>query len=270
MNFFTASVSKATTSQIFESSLEANPVYQSRFLFKYLSTSYCLKYFCRCNPLTRAQEGPVRLLPDPKRRLMSLLLEEPQSAVSLAEKLNIFESAVRQHLQTLENSGLVTSKFEQRGLGRPKKIFFISQSGAELFDRKYDTLLDMMLTKIVETYGPQALRSIVLSIAKDLGTTLDRSGENASYRERLKTVTDALDEFGFATKLEEKDGKISIISKNCIILRTARANHDLMCHKFHVELIRAALKPGKVELHECMVDGASFCRHVISKSERDD
>jgi len=211
----------------------------------------------------------VSLLPDPKRRVMSLLLEERQTAVSLAGKLKIFESAVRQHLEALENAGLVASKFEQRGLGRPKKIFSISQLGAELFTRKYDLLLDMMLRKVSDVYGPQALRFIVLSIAKDWGSELASSLENASYRDRLKGVTDALDQLGFATQLEEKNGKASIVSRNCIILKTATSNHDLMCHKFHAELIRAALKRGKVELQECMLNGDQYCRHSIAKPERD-
>jgi predicted ArsR family transcriptional regulator len=201
---------------------------------------------------------------------MSLLLEEPQTAVEIAQKLEIFESAVRQHLQMLENAGLVTATFEQRGLGRPKKIFALSPSGAELFTRKYDVLLDLVIRKIGETYGPPALRSILLSTARGLSITLGVVSDDLLYRERLRKVTDALDDLGFAAKLEEKDGKSSIISKNCILLRTAEANHDLLCHKFHSELIRAALKRGRVELHECMVDGAPFCTHIVIKSDRDD
>jgi predicted ArsR family transcriptional regulator len=196
---------------------------------------------------------------------MSMLLEEPQTAVGLGGKLNIYESAVRQHLEVLENAGLVTSKFEQRGLGRPKKIFSVSQLGAELFTRKYDLLLDMMMRKLSDVYDPQALCSVVMSIAKDWGSGLASSIENASYRERLKNVADALDQLGFATQLEESSGTASIVSRNCIILKTARANHDLMCHKFHAELIRAALKRGRVELQECMVNGDRYCRHSIAK-----
>lgn len=199
-----------------------------------------------------------------------MLLDEPQTAVDIARKLGIFESAVRQHLQTLENAGLVTATFEQRGLGRPKKIFSISPTGAEMFTRKYDLLLDLVLKKIADSYGPQALRSALLSIARELSTTLETGSDEMPFRERLRKVTDALDDLGFATKLEEKDGKASIISRNCIILHAARTNHDLMCLKFHSELIRAALKPGKVELHECMLDGAPYCRHVIIKSDRED
>ena len=198
------------------------------------------------------------------------MLEEPQTAVEIAQKLEIFESAVRQHLQMLENAGLVTATFEQRGLGRPKKIFSLSPSGAELFTRKYDVLLDLVIRKIGETYGPPALRSILLSTARGLSITLGVVSDDLLYRERLRKVTDALDDLGFAAKLEEKDGKSSIISKNCILLRTAEANHDLLCHKFHSELIRAALKRGRVELHECMVDGAPFCTHIVIKSDRDD
>jgi predicted ArsR family transcriptional regulator len=201
---------------------------------------------------------------------MSLLLEEPQTAVEIAQKLEIFESAVRQHLQMLENAGLVTATFEQRGLGRPKKIFALSPSGAELFTRKYDVLLDLVIRKISETYGPPALRSILLSTARELSITLGVVSDDLPYRERLRKVTEALDDLGFAAKLEEKDGKTSIVSKNCILLRTAEANHDLLCHKFHSELIRAALKRGRVELHECMVDGAPFCTHIVIKSDRDD
>jgi predicted ArsR family transcriptional regulator len=170
----------------------------------------------------------------------------------------------------LENAGLVTATFEQRGLGRPKKIFSLSPSGAELFTRKYDVLLDLVIRKIGETYGPPALRSILLSTARELSVTLGAVSDDLPYWERLRKVTDALDDLGFAAKLEEKDGKTSIVSKNCILLRTAEANHDLLCHKFHSELIRAALKRGRVELHECMVDGAPFCRHTVIKSDRDD
>ena len=201
---------------------------------------------------------------------MTLLLDESQTAITLAGKMNIFESAVRKHLQTLENAGLVSSSFEQRGLGRPKKLYSVTGLGAELFARKYDMLLDMMIDRINETYGQPVLRSMILAIARDLGNTPELSTETVNFRERLKTAAEVLDNLGFATELAEKDGEVSIISRNCVLRRTAEKNHDLICRKFHGELIRSILKHGKIKLHECMVEESTFCRHVITKLEREE
>ena len=121
-------------------------------------------------------------------------------------------------------------------------------------------LLDLVIRKIGETYGPPALRSILLSTARELSVTLGAVSDDLPYRERLRKVTDALDGLGFAAKLEEEDGKTSIVSKHCILFRTAEANHDLLGHKFHSEW----------SYMNAWVMGGPFCRHPVIKSDRDD
>ena len=57
-----------------------------------------------------------------KEKVLELLLDGPKSAGEVAEKLQIQKSAARVHLESLQSSQAVRSKFKIEKMGRPKKV----------------------------------------------------------------------------------------------------------------------------------------------------
>jgi DeoR family suf operon transcriptional repressor len=70
-----------------------------------------------------------------------LLLEGPKTAGEIVDKLKIQKTAIRSHLESLRAEEAIKSYFKVEGPVRPRKVYEITESGRELFPRKYDLIL---------------------------------------------------------------------------------------------------------------------------------
>ena len=84
-----------------------------------------------------------------KMTILNLLLEGSKTTGEIADKLKIQKSAIRAHLESLRAEQAIRSYFKVEGPGRPRKIYELTESGRELFPRKYDLLLSLILQSIV-------------------------------------------------------------------------------------------------------------------------
>ena len=88
-----------------------------------------------------------------KERILEVLLGGSKSAGEVAESLHIQKSAARVHLETLQSLRVVRSKFKIEKMGRPKKVYELTEKGREFFPRKYDLFLNLVLDKIAVKKG---------------------------------------------------------------------------------------------------------------------
>ena len=211
-----------------------------------------------------------------KEKILKLLLDSPKTSGEIADKLKIQKSAVRSHLESLQSEKAVISYFKLNveRLGRPGKVYELTENGRELFVRKYDEILSLVLKKISERSGQDELRKIVEStadeIAEDIKYRIQKNGNTENMDERLKKFNSVSNEMGFMSSLnKEKNGSFSITSKNCILHRIALKNQDIICHGLHDRLIMKSLNGKKsdisVELKDCIALGNNFCKHIIMK-----
>jgi DeoR family suf operon transcriptional repressor len=218
----------------------------------------------------------IGTLGETKERIIELLLGGSKSASEIADRLQIQKSAARVHLESLQSLGAVTSKFKIEKMGRPKKVYELTEKGRELFPRKYDLFLTLILNKIADKKGDREAREIVESVADDIASgireRIDKNNDNRAadaLEHSLKIINDASNQMGFASSLsrDEKDNSFSIQSKNCILHKVASANQDMICHGLHDKIISKSLEGNnpdvRVELKECMALGNDYCRHVV-------
>lgn len=209
-----------------------------------------------------------------KERILELLLGDPKSAGEVAERLQIQKSAARVHLESLQSLGAVRSKFKIEKMGRPKKVYELTEKGREeFFPRKYDLFLNLVLDKIAGKKGEGEAREIIESIAEDIASgiraKIDKNNHPHDLEQSLKIINDATNQMGFASSLEreEKDNSFYIQSKNCILHKVATNNQDMICHGLHDKIISKSLEgnnsEARIELKECMALGNEYCRHII-------
>jgi len=226
------------------------------------------------------KEDQKRLSGATKQKIMEILLEGPRSLGEITDKLQIQKSAVRVHLQSLQSEKTVESHFKIERLGRPRKIYSLTENGRELFPRKYDLILSLILKKITETNGKEQARKIIESVADDMATNIryeiEKNGSSSldSFEESLKIFNSVSNEMGFASSItKEHDGNFSVLSKNCILHKVALNHQDVICHGLHDRMIMRSLSGGKkkqqqrnmnVELKECIALGDNFSRHAIT------
>lgn len=223
------------------------------------------------------KEDQKRLSGATKQKIMEILLEGPRSLGEITDKLQIQKSAVRVHLQSLQSEKAVESHFKIERLGRPRKIYSLTENGRELFPRKYDLILSLILKKITETNGKEQARKIIESVADDMATNIryeiEKNGRLDNYKESLKIFNSVSNEMGFASSItKDHDGNFSVLSKNCILHKVALNHQDVICHGLHDRMIMRSLSGGEkqqpninVELKECIALGDNFSRHAITK-----
>jgi DeoR family suf operon transcriptional repressor len=134
----------------------------------------------------------------------------------IADRLELQRNAVRSHLEALENDDLVKSFFRIERIGRPKKKYEITKNGHEVFSRKYDTFLSLLIQKIEEAQGHEYIKKIMISIADNMASEIrSKAGENNasssasnSFEKSLNILNACSNNFGFMSSIQkEDDGK---------------------------------------------------------------
>jgi DeoR family suf operon transcriptional repressor len=221
--------------------------------------------------MTPIQED-IATVGETKEKILELLLDGPKSAGEVAEKLQIQKSAARVHLESLQTLRAVKSKFKIEKMGRPKKVYDLTEKGRELFPRKYDLFLNLVLDKIAYKKGEaeaiEIVESIAEDIASDIKSRIDKAGHADDLERSLRIINDASNEMGFASSLsrEKENNSFCIRSKNCVLHKVASNNQNMICHGLHDKIISKSLggkSNVRVELKECMALGNEHCTHVI-------
>ena len=165
-------------------------------------------------------------------------------------------------------------------MGRPRKIYQLTENGRELFPRKYDLVLSSILKKISEINGQEQAKKLIESVADDIaasiGYEIEKSGSLGNFEESLKILNSVSNHMGFTSSIrKEDDNKFSIQSKNCILHKVAVSHQNIICHGLHDRMIIKSLggdddsdekKHGiSVELKQCIALGDSFSRHIVTK-----
>ena len=213
-----------------------------------------------------------------KELILNLLLEGSKTAGEIADKLKIQKSAIRTHLESLQTEQSVKSYFKIERLGRPRKVYELTESGRELFfPRRYDLVLSLVLQEIESTKGHEYMKKIVESIADNMSQDIREKikKSSSSLEESIRILNSASNELGFMSSLykEEDDddnNTYSIVSNNCIVHKAAIRHQDAICHGFHDRLIQKSLdgKMGaKVQLKECIALGDKHSRHIITANK---
>jgi DeoR family suf operon transcriptional repressor len=212
---------------------------------------------------------------DTKKAILNLLLEGSKTAGEIADKLKIQKSAIRIHLESLQAEQSVRSYFKIEGLGRPRKVYEITESGRELFPRKYDLILSLILQKIESTEGHEYLKKLIKSITDTMADDIhDKIKKNSSsLEESVRILNSISNEMGFMSSFYKEDddsNTYSIISRNCIVHKIAIRHQDAICHGFHDRIIQKSLDGKinpKVQLKECIALGDNYSRHIITTNK---
>ncbi len=214
-----------------------------------------------------------------KELILNLLLEGSKTAGEIADKLKIQKSAIRTHLESLQTEQSVRSYFKIERLGRPRKVYELTESGRELFPRRYDLVLSLVLQEIELTKGHEYMKKMIESIADKMAYDIRekiKKSSSSSLEESIRILNSVSNEMGFMSsfyKEEEADNNnggsrstYSIISRNCIVHKAAIRHQDAICQGFHNRIIQKSLdgKMGaKVQLKECIALGDKYSRHII-------
>jgi len=204
-----------------------------------------------------------------KEQILSHLKRSGGSAIDeIADQFGLARMTVRQHLTGLERDGLVQSREEKGKTGRPHMVFSLSDSGEEMFPKRYDRLADLLLQEAAgltadditgldeEGRKRLLLQKMVERVYADHETKI----RDKSLPERVALVAQILqDEGGFADWTDTGES-FEIVDYNCVYRKVVDSHPDVC--DWHVSLLGRLLGE-KVECSQFMSKGADSCRFVV-------
>ncbi|WP_395020681.1 helix-turn-helix transcriptional regulator [Dongia sp.] len=199
------------------------------------------------------------------RVLHALKSAGPQTAEALGRKLGMTAVGARQHLARLLEEELVEAVDQSEGVGRPKRIWSLTEAGHARFPDNHAGLTLELITAIRKTGGEAMLDSVIGAREKAALSTYRRALDGAaSLKEKVKRLARIRSEEGYmATTAPGGEGVLLLIENHCPICVAAKA-----CQGFcrsELALFREALgRDVSVERDEHIVAGARRCVYRIS------
>ncbi len=206
-------------------------------------------------------------LPPTRQSLLRELKHAGEArAETLAERLGITVSGVRQQLASLQRDGLVAWREQRSGPGRPKHLWTLAPAGEALFPQAYDELSNELLDGVAAE-DPDMLDRL-------FSRRRERRVEQAHARlgglglaGRVAELARILDDDGYvATWSTQPDGSFLVVEQHCAIFAVARRYRHACASE--LEFIRAVLPDATVGRVAHIVEGATRCAYEIRSAAR--
>ncbi len=161
----------------------------------------------------------------PTRVLEVLKAEGALTASHIGHHLDMTSVGARQHLNRLCAAGLVTFEDHRQTVGRPKRLWSLSDQGHAHFDDRHRDLASELLAAIVVAQGDDGLVSILAAReAQQLQRYRSTLGTGGGIAERVQRLTDLRRIDGYMAECRrEEDGKWLLIENHCPISQAAKA-----------------------------------------------
>ncbi|QXD25417.1 transcriptional regulator [Opitutia bacterium ISCC 51] len=208
--------------------------------------------------------------PKPKARdeiLHLLKTAGPQDSNSLAQKLGISAMAVRQHLYSFQKRGWVDFKEQSKPIGRPAKIWMLTEVAEQFFPDRHNDLLLNFIAGIEETLGKDKLDKVLDHRAnqqvRDYKAQLDSKED---LKSKVKQLAQFRSSEGYMAEFKETEtGQFLLIENHCPICRAAQ-NCTGLCDSELKVFQKSLGESSKVERIEHLLSGERRCVYKIEAS----
>jgi predicted ArsR family transcriptional regulator len=198
--------------------------------------------------------------------LLYLKTKGPQPAARIAKRLDVTAMAVRQHLYTLRDGGLVSYVDEHRKVGRPARIWRLTEKAQERFPDSHAELTVEMLAMIRAIFGERGIDRLMTERTrlqmKAYGDRLRAAGK--TLEARVNALAKIRAEQGYmAEAARQRDGSFLLIENHCPICAAATACQGL-CRE-ELLLFSSVLGDSvSVERTDHILAGARRCAYRIT------
>lgn len=202
-------------------------------------------------------------------RVLNTLLSKQRCTVNeLAESVGINAISVRHHISKLEADGLVTSDEELHGVGRPRRVYFLTEAGLEHFPTRYMRLTLRLLEQLKESLPEPMVEKLFAQMAHEMVEDYADEAETdgLSMEERLKRMQELLAKEGFNVEWEQQGEQYHIRETNCPYLHVTQ-NHPEVCSVD--QTLISALLDVPAQKVKCVLNGDAHCTYVVSQSKEE-
>jgi predicted ArsR family transcriptional regulator len=203
--------------------------------------------------------------PRTRRAILERLKQDgPQDAAALAEALGVSAMAVRQHLYALEAEELITFREEPRPLGRPAKLWRLTEAADRFFPNGHAELTLGLLEAMRSAFGEAGLDRLVAARTEQQAAHYgERVAKTGPLKGRLAALAEVRTEEGYMASVEPAGaGGYLLIENHCPICAAARVCQGLCAGE--LALFQSVLGTDvAVERSDHILAGARRCAYRI-------
>jgi predicted ArsR family transcriptional regulator len=186
------------------------------------------------------------------------------TAKQLAEQLSITTMGARQHLQTLEDDGLLRFHDVKVKVGRPTRHWSLTEKGHQQFSDRHNDLAIQVLDAVEHLFGTEGLNKIAEEReAKTLAHYQSAIKGCTSSVEKLHMIAQLREQEGYMVEIEDHPQGYLLIENHCPICKAA-TRCDKLCQSELNIFSKLLANDFFVERKEHIVTGQRRCTYLIS------
>jgi DeoR family transcriptional regulator, suf operon transcriptional repressor len=197
--------------------------------------------------------------------LQTLLLRQRCTINELAEAVDINPISVRHHIARLEAEGLATSEEERHGVGRPRRLYFLTEAGLEHFPSRYMRLTIRLLEQLKGSMPEPMVSQLFTQMAQDMADEVKTQARGLDMEQRLDLVTGLLSDEGFTVQWEKQGSQYLIREISCPYYRVGQ-NHPEVCSMDQTLISTVLAVPA--EKVNCVLNGDAHCTYMIEQTNQ--
>ncbi len=189
-----------------------------------------------------------------------------QDAKVIADHIGTSAMAVRQHLYALQEERLVTFCEEPRPIGRPAKLWHLTEEADRFFPDAHADLAQDLIDSLTQTFGVRGLDKLIAHRTEAQVTDyLSRMPKRASLRTKLEKLARIRNEEGYMAEVLEADDGIPLLVENHCPICSAASMCSGLC-RAELEVFQRVLgNDVKIEREEHILSGARRCAYRVTK-----
>ena len=206
-----------------------------------------------------------------KNRILNLLkVRGAQTAIEIGENLEVSPIAIRQHLQVLLAEDWVYYIEEARPVGRPVKLWQLTQQARNLFTDSHSDLVVKLIEGVSLIFGVDGLSKLInertqaqlKSYTEKIITQLNDKNIQDNWRSIAAVLADIRSQEGYMAEVIEQEDGILLVENHCSIC-TAAQNCSMLCTS-ELELFSSILGENvKIERTEHILQGDRRCAYLV-------
>ena len=209
----------------------------------------------------------MNLMETSEERILFLLKARgAQTAIMLAQSLQMTPVGARQHLASLQQQSLVCAEDRRGSVGRPKRYWALTEQAQQRFPDTHAYLTVELLNAISTVFGEVGLERLIAQREADsLANYQTQLANCTTLVQRVQMLAQLRAQEGYMAEWRAEDnGRYLLIENHCPICVAAR-----QCQRFcrsELAIFQAVLgKHVSVERIDHLLAGARRCAYRIKK-----
>lgn len=194
--------------------------------------------------------------------LQQLLNQQHCTINDLAKAVKINPISVRHHIGKLQTEGLVSSAEERHGVGRPRRVYYLTEAGMERFPTRTIRFTKQLLAELKGQLSPEAYSRLFTRMAEGIAEEYasGKDLQDLTLKERLALIKQWLVNEGFSVQIQRNDKEITIKETSCPYYHVGQS-HGEVCAIDRALIAKVLLT--EPERTSCLLSGDAFCTYVI-------